>query len=489
MPTELSLTQLQSLLRELCRLPAETEWVEFKSNKDSAEMIGEYISALANSAALIGKQSAYVVWGVNDENHEVTGTTFKPSEMQHKQQELESWLLQKISPKIFFQFHEFLSTDYQPVVILEIQAASNTPVQFDGTEFIRIGSYKKKLRDHSERERALWRVFDKVPFEKQIAAENLVADDVLQYIDYPQYFELTNQPLPENKAAILNALDADKIITKGTNGLWGITNLGAILFAKKLKNFQHLGRKAVRLILYKGNSRVTTIREIEGAKGYAVGFENLIEYIKTLLPENEEIGKAFRKQVPMFPDLSIRELVANALIHQDFSITGTGPMIEIFESRMEITNPGIPLVATERFLDAPPQSRNEALASFMRRINICEERGTGIDKVITESELYQLPAPSFELSDHHTRVVLFGYKSFTDMDKEDRIRACYQHCCLRYVNREHMNNTSLRERLGIDIKNSAMVSRVIKDTLTADLIKPYDSDAGTKAMRYIPHWA
>ncbi|MCM1961823.1 ATP-binding protein [Acinetobacter pittii] len=489
MPTELPLTQLQSLLRELCRLPAETEWVEFKSNKDSAEMIGEYISALANSAALIGKQSAYVVWGVNDENHEVTGTTFKPSEMQHKQQELESWLLQKISPKIFFQFHEFLSTDHQPVVILEIQAASNTPVQFDGTEFIRIGSYKKKLRDHSERERALWRVFDKVPFEKQIAAENLVADDVLQYIDYPQYFELTNQPLPENKAAILNALDADKIITKGTNGLWGITNLGAILFAKKLKNFQHLGRKAVRLILYKGNSRVTTIREIEGAKGYAVGFENLIEYIKTLLPENEEIGKAFRKQVPMFPDLSIRELVANALIHQDFSITGTGPMIEIFESRMEITNPGIPLVATERFLDAPPQSRNEALASFMRRINICEERGTGIDKVITESELYQLPAPSFELSDHHTRVVLFGYKSFTDMDKEDRIRACYQHCCLRYVNREHMNNTSLRERLGIDIKNSAMVSRVIKDTLTADLIKPYDSDAGTKAMRYIPHWA
>lgn len=125
----------------------------------------------------------------------------------------------------------------------------------------------------------------------------------------------------------------------------------------------------------------------------------------------------------------------------------------------------------------------------MRRINICEERGTGIDKVITESELYQLPAPSFELSDQHTRVVLFGYRSFTEMDKEDRIRACYQHCCLRYVNREHMNNTSLRDRLGIDLKNSAMVSRVIRDTLTANLIKPYDSEAGTRAMRYIPHWA
>ena len=345
------------------------------------------------------------------------------------------------------------------------------------------------MRDYPERERALWRVFDKTPFEKQLAAENCTPEEILQALYYPVYFDLTNQPLPEGRDGILNALVADRLIVQAPNGMWNITNLGALLFAKKLKNFQHLGRKTVRLILYKGNSRVVTIRELEGSKGYAVGFESLIDFIKTLLPENEEIGKAFRKQVPMFPDLSIRELVANALIHQDFSISGTGPMIEIFDSRMEITNPGVPLVATERFLDAPPQSRNEALASFMRRINICEERGTGIDKVVSESELYQLPAPSFELSDQHTRVVLFGYRSFAEMDKEDRIRACYQHCCLKYVNREHMNNTSLRERLGIELKNSAMVSRVIKDTLNADLIKPYDAEAGTKSMRYIPHWA
>lgn len=245
----------------------------------------------------------------------------------------------------------------------------------------------------------------------------------------------------------------------------------------------------MRLILYRGNSRVETIRELEGNKGYAVGFEGLIDYIKTLLPSNEEIGKVYRKEVPMYPELAIRELVANAIIHQDFSRTGTGPMIEIFESRMEITNPGIPLVDTERFLDSPPQSRNEALASFMRRINICEERGTGIDKVVFQTEFYQLPAPIFEVTEQHTRAVLFSYKEFSDMDKEDRIRACFLHCCLRYVNREHMNNSSLRERLGIDVKNSAMVSRVIKDTVKAELIRPYDPEAGAKAMRYIPYWA
>lgn len=164
-------------------------------------------------------------------------------------------------------------------------------------------------------------------------------------------------------------------------------------------------------------------------------------------------------------------------------------MIEIFSTRMEVTNPGVPLVATDRFLDSPPQSRNEALASFMRRINICEERGTGIDKVVFETELYQLPAPVFEVTERHTRSLLFASKSFADMSKEERIRACYLHCCLRYVKREATHNSSLRERFRIEQKNQAQVSRVIKDTVNAGLIRAYDPDAGTKSMHYVPCWA
>jgi len=487
MPTEQNMNQLRALLKELCHLPNETEWVEFKHNVDVVK-IGEYISALANSAALLGKQTAYLVYGVDDKTHDVIGTKFKPSTQKHKGQELESWLLQKTAPKIHFQFYEFTHTNDEHVVIVEIQAATHTPVQFDGTEYIRVGSYKKKLREFAEKERALWRVFDSTPFEQQLAAENCTDENVLKLIDYPSYFDLLDLPLPENRQGILNALASDNLIIEDQSGRWGITNLGAILFAKKLQDFQHLARKAVRLVQYKGNSRVETVRELTGHKGYAVGFEGLIDYLKTLLPSNEEIGKAFRKEVPMYPELAIRELAANAVIHQDFSLTGTGPMVELFDTRMEITNPGIPLVDTDRFLDSPPRSRNEALASFMRRINICEERGTGIDKVVFQTELYQLPAPLFEVTDHHTRTVLFGHRVFADMDKEDRLRACYQHCCLKYVNREHMNNKSLRERFAIEEKNSAMVSRIIKDTVKAGLIKPYDPDAGTKAMRYVPHW-
>lgn len=191
----------------------------------------------------------------------------------------------------------------------------------------------------------------------------------------------------------------------------------------------------------------------------------------------------------MFPDIAIRELVANAIIHQDFLVTGTGPMVEIFSDRMEITNPGQPIVDTQRFLDSPPRSRNEALASFMRRIGVCEERGSGIDKVVVQTELFQLPAPLFETTDEHTRSVLFAHKEFREMDKEDRVRATYMHACLRYVQRDAMTNTTLRDRFQIDERNSSMVSRIIRDTIDVGLIRIYDDSVGNRARRYVPYWA
>jgi predicted HTH transcriptional regulator len=192
----------------------------------------------------------------------------------------------------------------------------------------------------------------------------------------------------------------------------------------------------------------------------------------------------------MYPELAIRELVANAIIHQDFTMTGTGPMIEVFSNRLEITNPGEPLMDTRRFLDTPPQSRNEALASFLRRIGICEERGSGVDKVVSETEFFQLPAPLFEVVGGHTRAVLFAHRPFREMDKTDRTRACYLHACLQYVQRKQMTNTTLRSRFGVDEKNRAQVSRVISDTVAAGLVKPYDPDSDSKRhASYVPYWA
>ncbi len=165
-------------------------------------------------------------------------------------------------------------------------------------------------------------------------------------------------------------------------------------------------------------------------------------------------------------------------------------MIEIFSDRIEITNPGVPLIQTDRFLDTPPKSRNEDLASFMRRIGVCEERGSGIDKVVLQTELYQLPAPIFETVGENTRIVLFGHRPYGDMDRKERVRAAYHHACLRFVQREYLTNSSLRERFGIEKENSAMISRVIKDALEDHAIKPVDPESDSrKHARYQPFWA
>ena len=480
---------LRSLVHELVSLPTETGWVEFKLNDAEPQQIGEYISALANSAALDGKAKAYLLWGVDNKTHALLGTSFNPGAKRVGAEELESWLLRQLAPKIEFRFHR-ITIDGLDLVLLEIDRAFRHPVQFAGVDYVRIGSYKKKLKEFPERERALWRIFDATPFEMLFAAEKLISDEVLRLLDYPAYFELMGRPLPDQRDGILQALAADQLICQQDGGRWAIRNLGAILFAKRLADFGSLQRKAVRVIAYQGKGRAQgTVREHDEGHGYAAAFEGLISFINGLLPSNEVMGQALRKVVPVYPELAIRELVANALIHQDFSITGSGPMVELFADRMEITNPGQPLVDPQRMLDHPPRSRNEALASVMRRIGICEERGSGVDKVVSQTELYQLPAPAFEVVGESMRSTLFSPRTLAQMDPADRVRAVYLHACLRYVERDFMTNATLRGRLGMDTKNSAGASRLLKDALSAGVIRLHDPDAPPKYRKYVPSWA
>ena len=250
-----------------------------------------------------------------------------------------------------------------------------------------------------------------------------------------------------------------------------------------------LSRKAVRVIFYKGTNKLHAIREQVGNKGYAIGFEGLVNYINERLPINEEIGKVLRKDNPIYPEIAIREFVANALIHQDFYIGGMSPMIEIYANRMEISNPGKPLIDVLRFIDHTPISRNEHLASIMRRMNFCEERGSGVDRALHQCELYQLPAPDFIKDDFSTKVVMFTPQTLRQMNREDKIRACYQHCCLKYVAGEKMTNESLRGRLEISDANYSIASRIISDTISANLIRLDDKNKSRKYAQYVPIWS
>ncbi len=480
---------LINLLLELSSLSHETEWVEFKLNNSNLEDIGEYISALSNSACYHKKDYGYLVYGVSDRSHELVGTNFKPTTQKKGNEELENWLAVKLDPRIDFNFFEFTYEGLN-FVIIRIQATVNTPVMFKNSSYIRIGSYKKQLKDHPEKERAIWNQESKNIFEKGIAFKNVKEEDVLKLIDYPGYFDLIGLALPDNRKGILERLTQDKIIQKNGNE-FNIFNIGAILFAKDINLFdEKLSRKAVRFIIYSGNNRVNTVKEQVGIRGYALGFSSLIDYVEDQLPMNEIIDKALRRKEKIYPTLALRELIANAIVHQDFSVTGSSPMIEVFANRVEITNPGKPLIDPLRFVDHSPESRNEILAKFMRRLNICEERGSGFDKVIFQCEFNQLPAPEIIVGENYTRVIMYKYKKLSAMDKKDKVRACYLHACLKSVSGEYMTNQSLRERFGISESNYPIASRIINDTVQDGLVKVYDpNNKSRKYAKYLPFWA
>ncbi|MCX7050148.1 MAG: transcriptional regulator, partial [Candidatus Sumerlaeota bacterium] len=244
-------------------------------------------------------------------------------------------------------------------------------------------------------------------------------------------------------------------------------------------------------IRYKGNDRTETEHEREGEpRGYASEFEELVRYINDQLPRNEALGQALRREVRMYPERAVRELVANAMIHQDFSLSGTGPMAEIFADRLEVSNPGLPLIDPLRFIDHAPRSRNEILADLLRRLGICEERGSGFDKIIFDIEYHQLPAPDIRTDTTHTRVILFAHKNLNKMDRKDRIRACYQHCSLLFVSNRAMTNATLRQRFGIPEANYTVASRMIKEAIKEGLIEPENPDnKSRKQARYVPFWA
>lgn len=478
---------LRQLIDEL-RGCGELEWIEFKVDYAEPQMIGEYLSALSNGACLHDKEFGYLVFGIDDKTREMIGTTFKPRHAKGKgNEDLEPWLARLLSPRVDFRIFDY-DYDGKSVVLFRVDATINTPVNFSGIAYIRVGETKQPIANYPEKERKIWSKKKPSSFESGIALENQLADEVLSKIDYPGLFELLKLPLPDNRNGILENLIEEKVILKSGNG-FNITNLGAILFAKNLSYFESLNRKCVRVIFYKDDSRLNALKEQPGKKGYAVGFEGLVNWICDQLPTNEIIKDALRVDRTLYPKVAIREFVANAIIHQDFSVTGSGPMIEIFKNRIEFTNPGKSLIDTDRFIDHAPRSRNEILASLMRRMNICEERGSGIDRAIVAIETYQLPSPEFHTEEQFTRVTLFASKEFREMDKNSKIRACYQHCCLRWVSRDFMSNATLRERFGIKEQNYPTASRIISDTLKSKFIKVADPENKSNKRKYVPYWA
>ena len=373
--------------------------------------------------------------------------------------------------------------------LIRIHKALNEPVAFQKIDFIRSGSYTKKLHEFPVFRAQLWDKLRHAQFEDICVKTDQFYEDIIRLLQVDAYFTLLNIPQPAEKDAIVHYLNEDGIIKKQDNGLYSITNLGALLFARDLNEFARLGRKALRVVQYRGINRLIIQKSESFIQGYAICFENVVRYVNALLPSNEDVNAVRLSTTSKFPLPSVREAIANSLIHQDLYITGASTVVEIFDNRIEVTNPGAPLVDVLRIIDNPPKSRNEKLASLMLRLKMCEELGRGWDRMVLACEAQFLPAPRIEVFQDSTKVTLFSEMEFSNIPLEDKLWSCYLHSCLMYIQGDALTNKSLRDRFNVKETSAGSISRLIKESVTEGRIKPLDPKTAKRYMRYIPSWA
>jgi ATP-dependent DNA helicase RecG len=475
------------LLESLCALPRETGWVEFKENRFNEDSVGKYVSSLANSAMFEGKDAAYLVFGVRDEGHSVVGTTVDLLGETVGAESFIFWLNKQLEPRISITVESF---DYngKRVEILCIDPGYMQPVKFKQVPYIRIGSNQQPLSKYPERERALWQITSRYSFETSSLADRMTFDEISENFSYKSLLEKVGQFADTNVTA-KDRLIGLGLIKDDLQGRFEIASLLAIACARDFNHFPSLENKGTRVVTYKGKDKLDAADDQEGRRGHLTTFQTLLQYVMDRIPSSEQMLHGVRTKVYSIPEKSIREFLANALVHQDFTEMGSRPMVEVFKDKVRITNPGSPLVSVDRFIDTPSKTRNPKFAKLMRDAGFCEERGSGVDRAIREIEKASLPPPLIESIEGSTVVTVFMPRRFADMTPDERVRACFQHACLGYERGEPMSNSSLRERFGLSQKQYPQVSNVIRDAMEASRIRPLNEDQGNRNARYVPFYA
>lgn len=472
-----SLTPVPQELNEL-------DWKEDLSPNN--QKLSKHLSAFANYPG-----GGFLAFGIENKSASLVGVDRQNAEgIVHR---LSSLARDTIEPHVAID-HAIES--YQGVTVLFVYVKENAtkPAHLrSGTiedAFIRSGGSTQRA---SRQEVGNLMLNSKTLHFEELHATRLKSpSEVLELLDHESIFRLMNRPLPATTDSILYWMREEKMVDEVDSLGHYITNFGALASARRLKAFDGLSRKSIRVIKYKGINKVETVKEYPGSKGYAIGFEGLIDFVKNLLPSSEIIKNALRQEVAIYPEIALRELIANALIHQDFSVKGAGPMIEIFSDRIEISNPGklLPSKRIDRLIRTTPESRNEILAAAFRRYNICEERGSGFEKSVVAIEVFGLPPLKVEELANSFRVTIYSPKSFSDLTPVERVEAAYQHSVLKYYSSGGMTNTTLRNRFKMHDKQRSQVSLVIKEALAQKRIKPRDpNNASTKFVEYVPFWA
>lgn len=357
--------KVNNILKEILQYSKEREWFEFKDNWFEPVQLGEYVSAISNSCALVGKKEGYFVWGIHDDTHEFTNTNFDQYQ-DYKKEPYQNYLNRNLDPKINLEFVEG-NVKGNRVVILIIGAASNVPTSFNGERYIRVGSSKATIKDNPKLEKQLFRALD-VGYPTIISTKSIYND--LTFEKLFMYYgakgiELRRETFKKNLSLLTE------------NGEYNI-------LAQLLSDNSHL---PLRLSIFEGEtkgSNLYTIKEF-GFDCVLYSLKNLLDYgdVLNILEIDETNRKEERKETSLFDIKSYNEAIVNAVLHNKW-VDGNEPMISVFSNRIEILSRGTiaPAQTIEGFYLGESVPVNEKLSEIFAQLRISDKSGRGVPKIV-----------------------------------------------------------------------------------------------------------
>ncbi|MCX7169696.1 MAG: putative DNA binding domain-containing protein [Proteobacteria bacterium] len=366
---------------------------------EKPEEIGEYLSALSNGAALHGKPFGYIVWGIEDGTRRILGTTFQPRRAKVGNEALENWLLRLLTPRIDLTIHEF-ERDGLPLVLWEVQAANSTPVRFQSDAFIRVGSYKKKLKDFSEKERRLWQLLSgtQQDWSAQIVEAASLDDLDPEALHFARTQYRVKHPQHANE---VDSWDDVTFLNKAKACIGGkVTHAALILLGKDESS--HLLAPAVAQLSWILRNETNVEQDYEHfGLPLILSSDRILQKVRNLTIRHLPIGTLFPQEVSQYDPWVMRETLHNCIAHQDYTLHGRISLVETPDSLL-FTNMGTFIPGTVEDMirsDSPPAIyRNKFLADAMVNLNMIDTIGSGIKKMFMAQRQRNFPMPDFDLS-------------------------------------------------------------------------------------------
>lgn len=433
----------ESVVQSLIQYNAEEEWFEFKENWFEHHAIGEYISAISNAAALRGKESGYFIWGVNNETHEIVGTTVN-YQKDYNKEPFQHYLARLLTPDLYFSFNE-IEVQGKRVVVLDIPAAKTVPTSFDGIRYIRIGSSKEKINKYPEREAQLFNVLTNgLPTIETVESEYQDLTFVRLFTYYAGRGITLRQETFEKNLGL-----------RTKDGKYN-------MMAQLLSDDCHM---PIRISIFRGETKAAplfSVREF-GNTCILLALDKILEYsdVINLIQTDERNRIMERKEVSLFNADAYREAVINAFVHNKW-IDGNAPMIAVFSNRIEILSRGTlaPEQTIEGFFLGESIPVNRKLSDLFLQLHISERSGRGVPKI---TEMYGRDAFEFR---ENSIVVTLPFTILEDslvdkpVDKKPKMNEQMEKVLLEIRNNPNITQPQLVKIMNI---GKSMIQRYISN--------------------------